>query len=160
MAKITLTKLTADDREQFILDNQRAFKYGAMEEFGERDDHFEEDGEIISRKTIEHSIDNGVAYRIREDGRIVGGLVLTINEKTQHNHLDLLFVDPAAHSKGLGQAAWKEVERLYPQTKVWETGEENDYEGDDSGGMFRFEKVIDICHNKVIDICHNKGYHI
>ena len=104
MAKITLTKLTADDREQFILDNQRAFKYGAMEEFGERDDHFEEDGEIISRKTIEHSIDNGVAYRIREDGRIVGGLVLTINEKTQHNHLDLLFVDPAAHSKGLGQA--------------------------------------------------------
>ena len=152
MAKITLTKLTADDREQFILDNQRAFKYGAMEEFGERDDHFEEDGEIISRKTIEDSIDNGVAYRIREDGRIVGGLVLTINEKTQHNHLDLLFVDPAAHSKGLGQAAWKKVERLYPQKKVWETGEENDYEGDDSGGMFRFEKVI--------DICHNKGYYI
>ena len=189
MERITLTKLTADDREQFILDNQRAFKYGAMEEFGERDDHFEEDGEIISRKTIEDSIDNGVAYRIREDGRIVGGLVLTINEETQHNHLDLLFVDPAAHSKGLGQAAWKEVERLYPQTKVWETctpyfetrnihfyvnrcgfhiveffnshhpdpcdpktGEENDYEGDDSGGMFRFEKVI--------DICHNKGYYI
>ena len=91
MAKITLTRLTEDDREQFILDNQLAFKYGAMEEFGERDNHFEEDGEIISRKTIENSIDNGVAYRIREDGKIVGGLVLTINEETQHNHLDLLF---------------------------------------------------------------------
>ena len=46
MTKITLTPLTEDDREQFILDNQLAFKYGAMEEFGERDDHFEEDGEI------------------------------------------------------------------------------------------------------------------
>ena len=34
MAKITLTPLTEDDREQFILDNQYAFKYGAMEEFG------------------------------------------------------------------------------------------------------------------------------
>ena len=55
MADITLTLLTEDDREQFILDNQRAFKYGAMEEFGERDSHFEEDGEIISRKTIENS---------------------------------------------------------------------------------------------------------
>ena len=113
MADITLTLLTEDDREQFILDNQRAF--------GERDSHFEEDGEIISRKTIENSIDQGVAYRIREDGRIVGGLVLQINEKTHHNHLDLLFVSPNAHSKGIGTAAWKCVESLYPETKVWET---------------------------------------
>ena len=45
MADITLTLLTDDDREQFILDNQRAFRYGAMEEFGVRDDHCEEDGE-------------------------------------------------------------------------------------------------------------------
>lgn len=177
MAKITLTPLAEEEREQFILDNQRAFKYGAMEEFGERDSHFEEDDEIISRKTIETSINNGVAYRIREDGRIVGGLVLTINEKTQHNHLDLLFISPGAHSKGIGTAAWKEVERLYPETRVWETctpyfetrnihfyvnkcgfhiveyfnshhpekhdpetEAENSYEGENSDGMFRFEK--------------------
>ena len=62
MSKITLTLLTDEDREQFILENQRAFKFGAMEEFGKRDDHFEEDGEIISRKTIEQSIENGVAW--------------------------------------------------------------------------------------------------
>lgn len=120
MAKITLTPLTDDDREQFILDNQRAFKYGAMEEFGLRDDHYEEDGEIISRETIQRCIKDGVAYRIREDGRSVGGVVLQIDEKTQHNHLDLLFVCPEAHSKGIGFAAWKEVERLYPDTKVWD----------------------------------------
>ena len=50
---VTLTPLTEDDRERFILGNQYAFKYGACEEFGLRDDHFEEDGEIISRETIE-----------------------------------------------------------------------------------------------------------
>ena len=77
METITLTRLTDDDREQFIADNQRAFRYGATEEFGLRDEHFEEDGEIISRATIERCIDGGVAYRIREDGRIVGGLVRT-----------------------------------------------------------------------------------
>ena len=121
MAKITLTKLTDDDREQFILDNQRAFKYGAMEEFGLRDKHYEEEGEIISRETIRRCIRDGVAYRIREDGQTVGGVVLQINEETQHNHLDLLFVNPDAHSKGIGFAAWQEVERLYPDTKVWET---------------------------------------
>ena len=118
---ITLTPLTADDREQFILDNQWAFKYGATEEFGLRDDHYEEEGEIISRKTIEASIDGGEAYRIREDGRIVGGLVVKIDPTTQHNHLDLLFVTPDAHSKGVGTAAWQAVERLYPETRVWET---------------------------------------
>ena len=121
MSDITLTLLTADDREQFILDNQYAFKYGATEEFGFRDAHFEEGEEIISRKTIEDSIDGGVAYRIREDGKIVGGMVLKIDEKTQHNHLDLLFVHPCAHSKGVGLAAWREAERLYPNTRVWET---------------------------------------
>ncbi len=121
MADIRLTPLTEEDREHFIKDNQLAFKYGALEEFGKRDDHFEEDGEIISRKTIERSIDDGVAYRIREDGKIVGGLVLTIDDKTHRNHLDLLFVIPAAHSKGVGTAAWREVERLYPETLVWET---------------------------------------
>ena len=31
--KVTLIPLTVDDREQFILDNQWAFKYGAMQEF-------------------------------------------------------------------------------------------------------------------------------
>ncbi|MBP5231436.1 MAG: GNAT family N-acetyltransferase [Clostridia bacterium] len=121
MAKITLTRLTEDEREQFILDNQYAFRYGATEEFGVRDSHFEEDGEIISRKTIENSIDHGVAYCIREDGRIVGGLVLKIDEVTRHNELELLFIHPEAHSKGIGYAAWQEVERLYPETEVWET---------------------------------------
>ena len=121
MNNITLTLLTDDDREQFILDNQRAFKYGAMEEFGMRDDHLEEDGEIISRATIERCIATGAAYRIREDGKPVGGMVLQIDRKTQHNHLDLLFVNPEAHSKGIGFAAWQEAERLYPETQVWET---------------------------------------
>ena len=118
---ISLTPLMDEDRDQFIRDNQIAFKYGAVEEFGLRDDHFEDDGEIISRETIESSIDNGEAYRIRLDGTIVGGLVVEINPDTQHNHLDLLFVDPAAHSRGIGQAAWREVEHLYPNTRIWET---------------------------------------
>ena len=90
MADIKLTPLAEDDREQFILDNQRAFKYGALEEFGRRDEHFEEDDEIISRATIERCIREGEAYRIVCDGEKVGGLVLkTDGEK---GDLELLFV--------------------------------------------------------------------
>ena len=56
-----LIPLEEADREQFIKDNQEAFNYGAMEEFGLRDDHFEEDGEIISHDTISDAIDEGSA---------------------------------------------------------------------------------------------------
>ena len=53
MAGIRLVPLERDDREQFILDNQEAFNYGALEEFGMRDDHLEKGGQIISRQTME-----------------------------------------------------------------------------------------------------------
>lgn len=74
--KVTLVPLSAIDREQFILDNQFAFKYGALEEFGKRDDHIDSDGEIISRETIEQSIDdpNSEAYRIMFKGKGLVGL--------------------------------------------------------------------------------------
>lgn len=121
--KVTLVPLTADDREQFIIDNQWAFKYGAMQEFGERDSNIDDDGEIISRQTIERCIDEPTneAYRIMLDGKRVGGVVLKIDEKTHHNHLELLFVIPDEHSKGVGYSAWQAVEALHPETEVWET---------------------------------------
>ena len=73
MAEIHIAPLQNDDREQFIKDNQEAFNYGALEEFGLRDDHFEEGGQIISRETIERSIEGGETYRILRDGEKVGG---------------------------------------------------------------------------------------
>ena len=121
--KVTLALLEDEDREQFILDNQWAFKYGAMMEFGELDNHLDTDGEIISRKTIESSIDDrqNETYRIVCDGKNVGGVILKINEKTHVNELEILFVLPEEHSKGIGYGAWQAVEALHPETEVWET---------------------------------------
>ena len=121
--KVTLVPLTEDDREQFILDNQWSFKYGALQEFGERDNHIDDDGEIISRKTIERCIDapDSETYRIVLDGRNVGGVILKINKETNVNELEILFVSPKEHTKGIGYGAWLPVEELHPETKVWET---------------------------------------
>ena len=171
MKKITLEPLKAEDINQFVLDNQEAFRYGALEEFGLRDNHFEEKGEIISRATIEKAISEGEAYRIICDGKVAGGVVVRING--DKGDLELLFVPPRVHSKGLGYAAWCEIERMYPQVKVWETvtpyfekrnihfyvnrcgfhiveffnshhPDPNDPDGDNlmNDGMFRFEKVM------------------
>ena len=171
MKKITLEPLKAEDINQFVLDNQEAFRYGALEEFGLRDNHFEEEGEIISRATIEKAISEGEAYRIICDGKVAGGVVVRING--DKGDLELLFVPPRVHSKGIGYAAWCEIERMYPQVKVWETvtpyfekrnihfyvnrcgfhiveffnshhPDPNDPDGDNlmNDGMFRFEKVM------------------
>ncbi len=119
MANITLVPLMPADREQFILDNQEAFNYGALEEFGLRDDHFEEDGQIISRETIEQSIDGGEAYRIMQDDLPVGGVIIKVDG--ERGYLEILFVSPKVHSKGIGYAAWCAIECLHPEVTVWET---------------------------------------
>lgn len=114
--KVRLEPLKPKDRNQFISDNQTAFNFGALEEFGRRDDHFEEDGEIISRETIEKSIDAGGAYRIMLEDETVGGVVIKVADT--NGELELLFVSPNAHSKGIGYAAWCEVERMHPEVKT------------------------------------------
>lgn len=119
MTDIKLVPLTSDDRERFILDNQEAFNYGAVQEFGMRDNHFEEEGQIISRETIEKSIDGGEAYRITQGGKPVGGVIIRVDG--DRGDLDILFVSPKVHSKGIGCAAWCEVEKLHPEVKIWET---------------------------------------
>ena len=70
-----------------------------------RDERCEEGEEVISRKTIEDSI----------DGEKVGGVVLRIDKVAAKGELELLFVLPEVHSKGIGQAAWKAVEAMHPE---------------------------------------------
>jgi len=171
---VELAELHNDDINQFILDNQRAFKYGAMEEFGLRNNHFEEDGEIISRETIEKSISEGKAFRIIYDEKYVGGLVLRIDGLK--GILDLLFVSPEIHSKGIGYSAWCKVEEMFPEIQIWETctpyfekrnihfyvnrcgfhiveffnekhpdpNGKDAEKSDDFDGMFRFEKIMSV----------------
>ena len=119
MTDVKLVPLAPDDREQFIKDNQEAFNYGALEEFGRRDDHFEEEEQIISCETIEAAIDSGEAYRIMQDEQTVGGVIIKV--EGDRGDLEILFVSPDVHSKGIGYAAWCAVEKLHPEVTVWET---------------------------------------
>ena len=54
-----------------------------------------------------------------QDNKPVGGVVI----KTEYDHgeLELLFVSPSVHSKGIGYAAWCEIETMHPEITVWET---------------------------------------
>ena len=120
---INLELLRPEDEEQFIKDNQAAFNYGAEQYFNEEElkEQHEEDGQIISRKTIVNSIHEkgSITYRIINEDKKVGGIIL--NLKDDFGVLEIFFVIPDSESKGVGQAAWKEMERFHPEIKVWET---------------------------------------
>lgn len=123
MTKVELEPLQEEDREQFILDNQAAFKFGAMQEFGNRNADFEENDEIISKRTINDSIDDphSKTFHIVVEGKVVGGVILSVDEDFRHGDLEILFVSPNQHNKGIGQATWLEIERMFPDVEVWET---------------------------------------
>ena len=120
---IRLETLRNEDEERFILDNQYAFKFGAEQYFTpkEMEGQYEEEGEIISHETIHESIhrDGSIAYRIMDKDEPVGGIIVNIDGT--RGDLELFFVHPDHYSKGVGQAAWKEIERIHSNVRVWET---------------------------------------
>ena len=120
---VRLELLKKEDEEQFIKNNQYAFKYGAEQYFSqsEMEEQYEEPGEIISRETIYNSIHHkgSIAYRILDEDKPVGGII--VNIEGDRGDLEIFFVNPSCHSKGIGQAAWKEIERIHSNIRVWET---------------------------------------
>lgn len=112
-----LLPVTEEDMAEFKRDMQEAFQKGAAEEFTESN------VEILPEKDIDESLSKkgAFAYKAVVDGEMVGGTIVVIDTEKHHNHLDFLFVKCGVQSKGIGQKIWNEIERLYPDTKVWET---------------------------------------
>lgn len=112
-----LLPIEEKDKKQYKKDMQEAFQKGAMKEFNNLN------VEILPEKDIDESLSrkSAVAYKAMEGGKIIGGAIVVIDEITNHNHLDFLYVKVGIQSSGIGQKIWNEIEKLYPNTKVWET---------------------------------------
>ena len=115
--KIKLVPLKESEKNKFITNIQAAFKIAAIKEFGDNGE------EIISKEDVEKSFNakGAESYNVVYNDQIVGGTIIVINNKTNHNSLDLLFINPEFHTQGLGLLVWTTIEKLHPETKVWET---------------------------------------
>ena len=115
---VTLELAKEDELYKFKKDLQESFSVTVIEEFGSIDA-----GPIPSDEEIEKSFKapKAVIYHILSNGIKVGGVVVSINEETQHNSLDFLFIAKGKGGKGIGYKTWKAIEEKYPETKVWET---------------------------------------
>lgn len=113
---IQLNPLESSDIAEFTTRLQKAFSVTVLEKFGEAEP-------IPSAEDIHASIqaEGTASYWISSNGRRVGGAVVKIDGKTQHNSLELFFISPEVHGQGIGSAAWQAIEAKYPDTAVWET---------------------------------------
>ncbi|MCF0147588.1 MAG: GNAT family N-acetyltransferase [Clostridium sp.] len=109
---------TVEENEyvNFKKDVQEILSISVIEEFGDNDE------EVISDKEIDEVLynPNVEVYYVYIDEKKVAGVALKIDKSTHHNSIDLLYVYPDCHSKGIGYTVWKGIEEKYPETKVWE----------------------------------------
>ena len=113
---ILLETVAAAELPQFVKKLQQAFSVALLEKFG--------DDEVIPAEDeirASFSAKGAESYHLVADGMRVGGAILKIDSQTQRNALELFFISPQYHSRGLGLAAWKAIEARYPDTVVWET---------------------------------------
>lgn len=112
-----LLPVNKDDIAEFKRDMQEAFQMGAAAEYPHVDE------EILPESDIDESLSKkgAFAYKAVMNGKMTGGAIVVINYETQHNDLDFLYVKYGEQSRGIGQKIWNEVEKLYPDTRVWET---------------------------------------
>lgn len=80
--------------------------------------------EILPESHIDASLSKAgaVAYKALRAGEMVGGAIVQIDSESKHNHLDFLYVKHGTQGGGVGQAIWTAIERLHPDTAIWETG--------------------------------------
>lgn len=114
---IKLMPMEQTDIQQFKHDIQVAFQKGFEDVYGVTE------GVILPEKDIDHSLNavGSIAYKAIADGKMVGGAVVVIDAKTQHNHLDLLYAKYGTQTKGIGFAIWNAIEKMHPDTRIWET---------------------------------------
>ena len=112
-----LRELRKEELREFIDGVQEAFQKGYEDYFGKCEET------IIPEKDIMMSYNTKGAktYVMEEKGQIVGGAIVVINEETNISNLHILYVKVGCQSKGVGFAIWNEIEKLYPNTKIWKT---------------------------------------
>ena len=118
---IQLIKLRIEQTIAFKDEMQETFQHGFQA-------YYKVDGsnqwQVLPDKDFFQSLESegAEAYEaIDTTGQRVGGAIIVIDNETHHNELAFLYVKVGVQSKGIGQAVWKAIEGLHPETEVWET---------------------------------------
>ncbi|MGN0353427.1 MAG: GNAT family N-acetyltransferase [Roseburia sp.] len=119
MDNIGFRKFTSDD-----IENMTAIMKAAFEEdstlFREIQDGPPgyDDGSFLRKYALDPKSDS---YCIHFKGKDIGAVIVWTNQKLLENFLGCIFIDPSLRKMGLGKRVWDEIEKMYPDVKVWRT---------------------------------------
>lgn len=117
---ICFEPLEEKDINELVPIMTRAFDYDTQIHLGEEKggpDGYD-NGDFL-RKWGLHK--KSTAFKILLDNKIIGAVILWINEETNENFLGNIFIDTSYQNSGLGQRVWKMIEEMYPETSIWRT---------------------------------------
>ena len=60
-------------------------------------------------------------FKISLNDKVIGAIILWINNENHHNGLGIIFLDTDMQERGIGLEVWKKVESMYPDTVAWHT---------------------------------------
>ena len=110
-----LIRLRKEDINEFNGLMQESFQIGYESVYGENKEL------VLPIEDIMKSLNNPKCHSyemLNDKNEIIGGAIVEIND-SNINHLDFLFVKVGVQSKGIGQSIWKQIEDLYPNTKIY-----------------------------------------
>ena len=72
-----------------------------------------------SVEMMRYSIDELDSFKVMLDGKIIGGIIVTISGKS-YGRIDRIFVEPVYQGKGIGSNVIKLIEEEYPSIRIWD----------------------------------------
>lgn len=72
-----------------------------------------------SVEMMRYSIEELDCYKVIMDGKIIGGIIVTISGKS-YGRIDRIFVEPVYQGKGIGSYVIKLIEEEYPSIRIWD----------------------------------------
>lgn len=117
MENLQLSELLEEDIEILSPIMKNAFDRDAMMHIGKKDGPpGYDDGSFLRKYALHKDSD---AYKILLGNKIIGAVILWINNDSNDNYLGNIFVDVDLQEKGIGLKVWNMIEKMYPKTKVW-----------------------------------------
>ena len=115
LPRVELDPVLPHEVDAFCSSLQESFNDIFRKKFGDSGE------DVISVEEIMESIkgEGAETLHIVHQGQRIGGAVVRIDKTTQENTLDLIFISPTNHGRGIGSAAWQAIEARYPATKKW-----------------------------------------
>ena len=77
-----------------------------------------DDGSFLRKYALDPKSDS---FCITFNGKDIGVVIVWTNMELSENFLGCIFIDPSLREMGLGKRIWDEVEKMYPDIKVWRT---------------------------------------